>query len=265
MADRYAVIGNPVAHSKSPQIHAEFARATGEQLEYGRIEAPLEGFEHTLAQFRDAGGKGLNVTVPFKEAAFRYCSELSARARAAQVVNTLVFSGARVFGDTTDGVGLVRDLERNVGETLAAKALLLMGAGGAARGVLPALLEAGVGRVVIANRTLARAETLAQRYGVIACAYGALEGHAFDIVINATSAGLANEAPPLPASVLRPGALAYDMLYGGDTPFLATARNAGMRTSDGLGMLVEQAAESFFVWRGVRPETRPVLEYLRGR
>jgi shikimate dehydrogenase len=264
MRSRYAVVGNPVSHSKSPQIHAEFARATGQDLEYVRIEAPLDGFERTVEAFRAEGGKGLNVTVPFKEAAYRYCRRLSPRAQAAEVVNTIAFSGAEVFGDTTDGVGLVADLTRNLGVRLAHTSVLLMGAGGAARGVIPALLEAGIARLVIANRTGSRAVSLGKRFRVEACGYDELEGRGFDIVVNATAAGLENEAPQLPPSVLGSGTLAYDMLYGRDTPFLAQARAAGARVSDGLGMLVEQAAESFFLWRGVRPETRPVLERLRG-
>ena len=264
MRDRYAVVGNPVAHSRSPQIHAEFARAAGQDLEYGRIEAPLDGFERTVEEFRGQGGKGLNVTAPFKQAAFRYCRKASRRAQAAQVVNTLVLSGTEVFGDTTDGVGLVNDLTRNLGFQLVQKSLLLMGAGGAAQGVLQALLDAGVSRLVVANRTLSRARTLAARHGVEACGYDELHGQSFDIVVNATSAGLANEAPKLPVSAFKSGALAYDMLYGRDTPFLAQARSAGARAVDGLGMLVEQAAESFFIWRGVRPDTRAVLAGLRG-
>lgn len=264
MRDRYAVVGNPVVHSRSPQIHAEFARATGQDLEYGRIEAPLDGFERTVEEFRGQGGKGLNVTVPFKQAAFRYCRKASRRAQAAQVVNTLVLSGTEVFGDTTDGVGLVNDLTRNLAFQLVQKSLLLMGAGGAAQGVLQALLDAGVSRLVVANRTLSRARALAARHGVEACGYDELQGQSFDIVVNATSAGLANEAPKLPVSAFKPGALAYDMVYGRDTPFLAQARSAGARAVDGLGMLVEQAAESFFIWRGVRPDTRAALARLRG-
>jgi len=264
MRDRYAVVGHPVAHSKSPQIHAEFARATGQELEYGRIEAPLDGFERTVEEFRSQGGKGLNVTVPFKEAAFRYCRSLSPRARAARVVNTLVLTGAEVFGDTTDGVGLVADLTRNLGFELFQKNLLLMGAGGAAQGVVQALLDAGVARLLIANRTVSRARLLAARYGVAACGYEELGGQTFDIVVNATSAGLANEAPKIPGSAFKAGALAYDMVYGRDTPFLAQARAAGARAADGLGMLVEQAAESFLVWRGVRPDTGAILARLRG-
>lgn len=263
MSDRYALIGNPVAHSKSPAIHAEFARATGQDLEYGLIEAPLDGFAAAVGQFRAHGGKGLNVTLPFKEQAFRLSGHTSERARAAQAVNTLRFEDE--FGDNTDGIGLIRDLRDHLGMSLQGKALLVLGAGGAAQGVVGALLEAGVAQVSIANRTAARAAALAARFpSVRACGYEALHGESFDIVVNATSAGLADEAPPLPAGLLDHATLAYDMVYGRDTPFLRAARTAGVRASDGLGMLVEQAAESFFVWRGVRPATRPVLEKLRG-
>jgi shikimate dehydrogenase len=264
MSDRYAVIGNPVAHSKSPWIHAAFARATGQELEYGRIEAPLGGFAQALERFRAGGGRGLNVTLPFKEQAFRCCTRTTGRARAAQAVNTLVLD-AGILGDNTDGIGLARDLSQNLGVELAGKTLLLMGAGGAAQGVLGALLEARAAQLVIANRTPAKALALAARFAAVsACGYEELAGRSFDIVINATSAGLAGEAPALPRGVLGEHTLAYDMVYGRDTPFLAAARAAGARACDGLGMLVEQAAESFFVWRGVRPQTRPVLEALRG-
>ncbi|HEX9396973.1 MAG TPA: shikimate dehydrogenase [Burkholderiales bacterium] len=260
MSDRYAVIGNPVAHSKSPWIHARFARDCGQDLDYGRIEAPLEGFAATVDAFRAAGGKGLNVTLPFKEQARQYCERFSARA--AQVVNTLCFDGG-VFGDNTDGVGLVRDLRANLGVELTGRRVLLMGAGGAAQGVVGALLEAGVAQLVIANRTMGRAQALAARHpGVTAKSYASLSEPA-DIVVNATSAGLAGDALALPHGLIGKGVLAYDMVYGRDTPFLAAARAAGARACDGLGMLVEQAAESFLVWRGVRPETGAVLAELR--
>ena len=266
MTDRYAVVGHPVAHSKSPWIHAQFARLTGQDIEYGRIEAPLDGFERAVEAFRAAGGKGLNVTLPFKEAAFRYAGTLSERATAAQAVNTLAF-GEQVLGDNTDGVGLVTDLTVNLGVCLQGKTVLLAGAGGAARGVVLPLLQAGVARLVIANRTPAKAQALAarfsRRFAVAASPFEALRGEAFDLVVNATSAGLAGEAPAVPASAFKPGAVAYDMVYGRDTPFLAQARAAGARACDGLGMLVEQAAESFRIWRGVRPDTRLVLERLR--
>jgi len=261
MGDRYALIGNPVAHSQSPRIHAEFARATSQPLEYGLIEAPLDGFAAAVEHFRAAGGKGLNVTLPFKQEAFALCRHVSERARVAQAVNTLVLETGS--GDNTDGVGLARDLAQNL--KVEFTTVLLLGAGGAAQGVVGALLEAGAERVVIANRTVSKASALAARFpGASACAYDALPGEAFDLVINATSAGLSDQAPPLPPGLLRSGMLAYDMVYGRETPFLAAAKRAGARTCDGLGMLVEQAAESFFLWRGVRPQTRPVLEKLRG-
>jgi shikimate dehydrogenase len=262
MSERYAVIGQPVAHSKSPWIHARFAAATGQDLDYGRIEVPLGGFVDAADEFRGGGGRGLNVTLPFKEDAYQYCAQLSPRARDARAVNTIRF-GDEVFGDNTDGIGLVRDLA-NLGAELRGSRVLLMGAGGAARGVLGALLEAGVARLTIANRNETRARDVATRFrGVSASGYEALQPE-FDFVINATSAGLAGKSPGVPPDVLRRAKLAYDMVYGRDTPFLEAARAAGIRACDGLGMLVEQAAESFFVWRGVRPQTHAVLRELRG-
>ena len=264
MADRYAVIGNPVAHSKSPWIHAQFARAMGEDIEYGRIEAPVDGFVRAVEAFRAQGGRGLNITLPFKGEAFRFCAATSERAAAAQAVNTLVLDRGRPWGDNTDGVGLVRDLAVNLGRTLAGARILLMGAGGAAQGVIGPLAQAGAATILIANRTVARAQALAARVrGATACGYEALAGRSFDLVVNATSAGLAGELPPLPAGLFAPGSLAYEMVYGRVTPFMAMARAAGAQVSDGLGMLVEQAAESFLVWRGVRPETAAVLAALR--
>lgn len=266
MADRYAVIGHPVAHSKSPWIHAQFARATGEDIAYDAIDAPPAGFVAAVEKFRAAGGKGLNVTLPFKAEAFRYCVGTSPRAASAQAVNTLVLDRAQPYGDNTDGVGLVRDLTANLGRGLAGAQVLLLGAGGAARGVLGPLAEAGAAAIVVANRTVARAEALAARVpGVVACGFDALGSRTFDLVLNATSAGLSGELPRLPPGLFRRGALAYDMVYGRDTEFLAMARAAGAVTCDGLGMLVEQAAESFLVWRGVRPDTRAVLAALRAR
>jgi shikimate dehydrogenase len=262
--DRYAVIGHPVAHSKSPWIHAQFARATNEDIAYGAIDAPAEGFVAAVEKFRAAGGKGLNVTLPFKEQAFHYCAGCTERAAAAQAVNTLLLDREQPFGDNTDGVGLVRDLTANLGCSLAGAQVLLLGAGGAAQGVLGPLAAAGAAALVVANRTRARAEALAARVpGAVACGFDGLAGRAFDLVVNATSAGLSGELPRLPQGLFRPGALAYDMIYGRDTEFLAMARAAGAATSDGLGMLVEQAAESFFVWRGVRPDTSAVLAALR--
>ena len=263
MSERYAVIGQPVAHSKSPWIHAQFARATRQDIDYGLIEAPPGGFARAADEFRAVGAKGLNVTIPFKQDAFRYCRTLSERAKRAGAVNTVTF-GAQNHGDNTDGVGLVRDLSQNLAVGLRGSRILLMGAGGAAQGVLGALLEAGAAGVTVANRNEARARELAARFpGVRMAGYAALESD-FDIVVNATSAGLTGEAPELPAGLLARAKLAYDMVYGRDTPFLVAARAAGVRACDGLGMLVEQAAESFFVWRGVRPDTAPVLRELRG-
>ncbi|HEY8068514.1 MAG TPA: shikimate dehydrogenase [Burkholderiales bacterium] len=265
MADRYAVIGHPVAHSKSPWIHAEFARAANQAIEYQRIEAPLDGFARAVDEFRAAGGRGANVTLPFKGQAFQYCGDaVSARARAAGVVNTLIFADSGVRGDNTDGVGLLRDIAVNLGRAIAGKRVLLMGAGGAAQGVLGPLLAAAPLRLAVANRTGAKARALALRYGAAAGGgYEEFAGERFDLVINATSAGLADEAPRLPAGAFAPGALGYDLVYGRDTPFMAAARAAGAQACDGSGMLVEQAAESFLLWRGLRPDTAPVLAALR--
>ena len=267
MAERYAVIGNPVAHSKSPWIHAEFARATRQDIDYGRVEAPLDGFSRIVDEFRAAGGRGANVTAPFKEEAFRYCgAAVSDRASEARAVNTMIFEAGKVRGDNTDGAGLLRDLGANLGRPIAGKRVLVMGAGGAAQGVLGPLLAAKPARLVVANRTADKARTLAQRFrGAVAGGYDEFRDEEFDLLINATSAGLANEAPPLQKTAFAPGALAYEMVYGRDTPFLALARASGAEAHDGSGMLVEQAAEAFLVWRGVRPQTAAVLAALRKR
>lgn len=269
MTDAYAVFGNPIAHSKSPLIHAAFARQTGQELTYAALLAPLEGFPAAVAAFRAAGGRGANVTVPFKEQAFALATQLTPRAQVAGAVNTLSFSGDGILGDNTDGAGLVRDLTANLGIDLAGKRVLLMGAGGAARGVVLPLLERQPTSLFIANRTpdkaLALAAELARACGAGNLAgggYGDLTGN-FDLVINATAASLAGDLPPLPASVFAADALAYDMMYGKDTPFLAFARTHGARQADGLGMLVEQAAEAFLLWRSVRPDTQAVIRMLR--
>lgn len=270
--DRYAVVGNPIAHSKSPQIHAAFARQTGEAIGYEALLAPLDGFAATVRAFRAAGGRGMNVTVPFKLEAFALADRLTPRAAAAGAVNTLAFEADGVLGDNTDGAGLVRDLVHNLGCPLAGRRLLLLGAGGAARGALLPLLEAGPAALTIANRTAAKARALADAFAPRAagaaldgCGLDDLDGRHFDIIINATAASLADQAPALPSALYTSAYLAYDMMYGrGDTLFLAAARAGGaMRCADGLGMLVEQAAESFFVWRGVRPDSAPVLAALR--
>ncbi|HYD74912.1 shikimate dehydrogenase [Ramlibacter sp.] len=267
--DRYCVIGNPVEHSRSPWIHARFAEQTGQPVAYGRRLAPLDGFAATVRQFRQEGGLGCNVTVPFKFEAAALADALSARARQAGACNTLRFDGGQVFGDNTDGAGLVGDI-RAAGVELAGRDLLLVGAGGAAAGVLGPLLDARPRRVVIANRTPAKAQalvdghaTIAQGAELLACGLDDIAG-AFDIVVNATASSLAGGSVPVPGRVLRPGALAYDMMYGPAAEgFLAWARAHGGIARDGLGMLVEQAAASFFVWRGVRPDTAPVLAGLR--
>lgn len=262
--DRYAVVGNPIAHSRSPRIHGLFAAAMGQDMRYEAILAPVDGFVATVAAFRDAGGLGLNVTVPFKEEAFRLANRRSPRAEAAGAVNTLAFRDGDIFGDNTDGAGLVRDLTTNLGCRLAGRRLLLLGAGGAARGVILPLLEQAPASLTIANRTAEKAVRLAAEFaGTDACALSALAGRRFDVVINATSAGLAESELPLPPGVFAAGCLAYDMVYGKETPFLRQAAAAAARCADGLGMLVEQAAEAFLVWRGIRPETAPVLAELR--
>lgn len=264
MTAHYAVFGNPVAHSKSPLIHAAFARQTGQDLDYVALLAPLDGFARAVAAFRDGGGDGANVTVPFKEEACRIADRLSPRAQLAGAVNTLSFDAAGIAGDNTDGAGLVADLTRNLQRDLAGRRILLLGAGGAARGVIGPLLDQGPATLVIANRTASRAQDLATLFGrgVMACGFADIEG-AFDLVINATAASLSGELPPLPPAVFAADALAYDMMYGRDTPFLAFARQHGAAAADGLGMLVEQAAEAFHVWRGVRPDTAPVIDALR--
>ncbi len=272
MPDQYAVIGNPIEHSLSPQIHARFARATGQDLAYGRILAPLEGFRDAVHAFRAAGGKGLNVTLPFKHEAWRVAGVRSGFALAAGAVNTLSFEGGSVVGHNTDGIGLVRDLTRNLRAEIRGRRVLLMGAGGASYGVMEPLLREQPETVVVANRTPEKAVELVGYFeklqscapqGFSARAYGALAGMEFDVLINATSAGLAGAMPPLPEGILAPGALAYDMVYARRTPFLDFGLARGARIADGLGMLVEQAAESFFLWRGVRPETAPVIRALR--
>lgn len=264
MTDRYAVFGHPIAHSKSPQIHAAFAQQTGQDMAYDAILAPTDGFADSVAQFVAAGGRGANVTVPFKEEAFKLASRLTPRAQRAGAVNTLRFEGADIVGDNTDGAGLVADLTRNLHCSLAGKRILLLGAGGAARGVIEPLLEQQPAALVIANRTVSRAQELADLFGngVTACSFDAATTP-FDVVINATAASLAGELPPLSPAIFKPDTLAYDMMYGRDTPFLSFARSHGAATADGLGMLVEQAAEAFFVWRGVRPDTAAVIAALR--
>jgi shikimate dehydrogenase len=272
MTDQYAVIGNPVEHSLSPAIHAEFARATGQDISYGKLLAPLDAFEATVRKFFREGGKGLNVTLPFKRKAWDLVNSHADYALDAEAVNTIKPVGDRLVGYNTDGVGLVTDLERNLKFAIQGKRVLVMGAGGATHGVMYPILDKSPASLVVANRTLDKANRLVKRYlkleqfahcKLAAQPYQQLAGARFDLLINATSAGLKDEMPPLPGNLFAPGALAYDMVYGKATPFLKFAQDCGARVSDGLGMLVEQAAESFFIWRGVRPATAPVIRALR--
>ncbi|MCG3171301.1 MAG: Shikimate dehydrogenase (NADP(+)) [Pseudomonadales bacterium] len=269
MSDRYVVAGNPVAHSRSPLIHMRFALTTGQDMEYRRLLVPLGGFARAATLFFADGGKGMNVTVPFKLDACRFAGHTSPRAAQAGAVNTLWFVDGAIHGDNTDGPGLVRDLVHNLGWTLAGARVLLLGAGGAVRGVLGPLLEQAPAAITVVNRTAARAQELAAAFGharaVSGCGYEALADTApFDLVINGTSASLHHEVPPLPETLLA-GAACYDMAYAdGPTPFLARAAAAGARAcADGLGMLVEQAAEAFLLWRGVRPATGELIRDLR--
>jgi len=267
--DHYAVMGNPIAHSKSPRIHRLFAEQTGEAVCYRAILVEPGRLAEAVAEFVAEAGKGLNITVPFKQDAWRLVDQRSPRAERAGAVNTIRIDSGTLFGDNTDGVGLVRDLKDNLGLPLRERRILLMGAGGAARGVLAPLLEQQPALLVIANRTAQRAVELAEAFSdlgtVQGCGYDALGELQFDLLINATAASLQGDLPPLPDGILAAGGAAYDMMYGErPTAFMQWARWQGAATvADGLGMLVEQAAESFFVWRGVRPQTRPVIERLR--
>ena len=268
MSERYCVIGNPVSHSKSPEIHAAFALQTGQALIYERCEAPLDGFAATIANLIAAGYKGANVTVPFKLDAAALATVLSPRAAAAGAVNTLLFSDGVISGDNTDGAGLVNDITGNAGFAIQGRRVLLLGAGGAARGAILPLLGEAPSELVIANRGRANAEALAERFAapgihIAACTFEEVGGP-FDLVVNATSASRAGELPPLPVGIFTPNTLALDMMYGNKpTPFMTFAQACGALPRDGLGMLVEQAAEAFFLWRGVRPHTAGVLEQLR--
>lgn len=269
---QYAVIGNPIAHSKSPIIHAAFAAQTGQFVEYSRVLAPLDGFVNTVNTLMAQGFGGANVTVPFKLEAFSLANRLTERASDAGAVNTLIFADGQVIGDNTDGVGLVHDVELNLNISFANKRVLLIGAGGAAEGVLHPILARSPALLVITNRSLDKAINMVQKVqtqedyhlvSVSAQAFDDLQHQQFDIVINATSTGLTDAQLPLPESIFARGALAYDMMYGRETPFMQFARAQGVQVADGLGMLVEQAAEAFYVWRGVRPQTKQVMQMVR--
>ncbi len=264
MTDKYAVIGNPIAHSKSPQIHAAFAKQTGQDISYKAILAPLNEFEVTVRRLIDDGYKGVNITVPFKLQAFLLSDTLSSLAQSAGAANTLILNRKNIQGHNTDGVGLVNDMTQNLGISLQGARILLLGAGGAAEGVFLPIVDQAPALLVVANRTLDKAKKIVNKASNMASAstFTALQCQ-FDIVINATSTGLSDSALPIPNSIFAKNCLAYDMMYGRETPFMLQARAADAQVADGLGMLVEQAAEAFYLWRGVRPETAPVIKMMR--
>ncbi len=271
--DQYAVVGYPVEHSRSPMIHGLFARQTGEKITYELLPAEPDNFETAVREFAAAGGKGLNVTVPHKEAAWKLANELGPEAERARAVNTLSLrSTTRIRGDNTDGIGFLRDLTQNRKVNLSGKRVLVLGAGGAARGILPQMLDADLGELVLANRTMERANKLVELFEaaekVSICSFTALSDHAsFNVVINATSTGLKGELPPFPASCLDSSSFCYDLTYSSkQTPFVQWAQDRGAgQAVQGWGMLIEQAAESFAIWRGVRPDTAPLLQQLATR
>lgn len=271
--DRYAVVGNPVAHSLSPRIHRAFAEQCGDTLSYEAIELPVDGFAEGIARLRKQGYRGVNVTVPFKREAWELCQRRSERAQIAGAVNTLLLhANGEIEGDNTDGVGLVRDLTDNLGIEIGGKQVLVLGAGGAVRGILQPLLALAPARLTIANRTLERAQALARdftSFGKIrAVAYTQLNSEGYHLIINATAAGLSNQVPPIPPAALDPEGVCYDMMYqlNAATAFVEWSLGHGVQKSyDGLGMLVEQAAEAYALWRGQRPHTGQVLSMLRGQ
>lgn len=272
MTDKYAVLGNPVSHSKSPSIHIAFAKQTNQDISYEAILTPLDAFVSTVEQLVERGYKGVNVTVPFKFEAYDLATKLSAFATHAGAVNTLSFSDGVILGDNTDGLGLVQDIKQNLHMDIRNKRILLLGAGGAAQGVLHPLLDAKPCQLVVANRSIDKAIAMVERanlqgqyasIALFASDFQHLDDQHFDLVINATSTGLTKVALPIPSTVFANDCLAYDMMYGRETTFMAQARAAGARVADGLGMLVEQAAEAFFLWRNVRPDTVSVLQEMR--
>jgi shikimate dehydrogenase len=267
--DRYGVMGYPVSHSRSPVIHQLFAHQTGQNMRYELLEVPPAKLESAVQQFGRTGGKGLNITVPHKSEVVRLVDELSERASNAGAVNTLVFTDEGLFGDNTDGVGLMRDLQQNLGLRLAGANILILGAGGATRGIVGPLLDASPESITIANRTFPKARALADHFSTVgpvtACRFQDVDAlPVYDLVINATSAGLKGETPPYPAKAIHPGTVCYDLSYGlRSTPFMSwSIEHGAARSVMGWGMLVEQAAESFYIWRGVRPDTAPVLKQL---
>ncbi len=273
MINKFAVIGNPISHSKSPQIHQAFALQFGIEIEYVPVLAPIDGFVDTINALIEEGYKGANITVPFKIEAYRISDRLSKRASLAQAVNTLTFNHSELSGDNTDGIGLVNDITQNLHTPIRGKRILLIGAGGAAEGVLSPLLEACPEWLILSNRTHEKSLRMADRIRpdpidsscmVKALPFNELNGMSFDIVINATSTGLSDTELPIPTGIFAPGALAYDMVYGRETSFMTFSRTQGAAIiSDGLGMLVEQAAEAFYIWHKVRPNSKPVITQLR--
>lgn len=269
--EKYAVIGHPIEHSKSPLIHQAFAKQFNKVITYEKILAPLDGFDATLQRLRAEGYLGANVTVPFKFEAFDACQTLSVRAQVAGAVNTLSFNNQHIAGDNTDGCGLVNDILKHQHTLIAGKKVLLLGAGGAAQGVMLPLLEQKPSHLTVANRNVDKAQVMVDKFSSHAISHEAILqvqtfadlSLAYDIVINATSAGLTDSSLHLPAHIFQANTLAYDMMYGRETPFMQQAREAGAQVADGLGMLVEQAAEAFFLWHDLRPETTSVIQSLR--
>ncbi|SBS28971.1 Shikimate dehydrogenase [Marinomonas aquimarina] len=262
--EQFAVIGNPIAHSRSPEIHHAFGQQTGRDVNYEKILGDLEGFEQQVRDFFAAGGKGLNVTVPFKQRAYDMCDKLSKRAQEAGAVNTLIMGkNGELYGDNTDGTGMVRDIVEVLGQPLEGKRVLLIGAGGAVRGVIGPILARHPASLTIANRTVSRAQELAEVFGCDYAGFDELEGP-FDVIINGSSASLGGDLPPLKDELVGENTWVYDMVYGKEpTVFMQWAFTHGAKGSDGLGMLVGQAAEAFFLWQHVRPQQAPVIEQLR--
>ena len=263
--DLYAVVGNPIVHSRSPEIHRLFAQATQQPISYERLEGPLDGFEEFALGLRDSGYLGLNVTIPFKLDASKLADSLTARARLAGAVNTLKFDEETIYGDNTDGVGFVRDITQRLGFKVASAAILVLGAGGGVRGLIASLLEEKPKWIAVANRTHGRAQELADEFGVEAIRLDEIPAEHFDLIVNGTSSSLNQDAPPIDPETFDDCAVAYDLVYAPEpTPFMRLAQKGGAHTvADGLGMLIEQAAESFLFWRGVRPDTAPVYLELR--
>jgi shikimate dehydrogenase len=272
MKHKYAVIGNPIAHSKSPTIHAEFAKQVNQEINYKAILAPIDGFAMTVKRLIAEGYEGVNVTVPFKFEAYQFANQLRVPAKQAGAVNTLIFKENSIIGDNTDGIGLVRDIEKNIHKPILSKRVLIIGAGGAAEGILHPILDQAPSQLVVTNRSADKATAMIEKVkGLVhyqsihlkAMTFDDLKGQKFDIVINATSVGLSDASLPIPSEIYADGSLAYDMMYGLETSFLKQAREARAQVADGLGMLVEQAAEAFYLWRDVRPDTAPVLLKMR--